>query len=359
MNDKKPIHSRTFVIMVGYWSTNIGNSFFQLGAEYLIKQVCPDDRVVALSDQPGYWNVKQGNPPHAIDYLAHVDMDYLVILGPYLRPEYPKIWQPTLRKLVNRGVKIIVLSAGMMDYSESTIEQSRRWLTEIPPHIFITRDSETYSLFGDLATHAMDGVDVATFVSDIHQPLSTTLPPYVVFNFDQIPEPIVNIDEGGVIQKNEEVIRLNGSALKFSFPEKELGLAHRYKPYLFLRSLLPHRTSVPESIAGKLIIRTDHRFNPMFIRKSYAAPNSFVSDVPQTYLNLYANTEATFSNRVHACVATLAYGKPAKLFSKSPRAYLLDRLGAKDIRQALTTIDTEWLVQEKAAMIDFLRQKLA
>jgi hypothetical protein len=71
---------------------------------------------------------------------------------------------------------------------------------------------------------------------------------------------------------------------------------------------------------------------------------------------LYANTKATFSNRVHACVATLAYGKPAKLFSNSPRAYLLDRLGAVNIRKELIKIDTAWLKQEKSAMIDFLRQ---
>jgi hypothetical protein len=57
-------------------------------------------------------------------------------------------------------------------------------------------------------------------------------------------------------------------------------------------------------------------------------------------------------------VATLAYGKPAKLFSTSPRAYLLDRLGAKNIRKELTKIDPEWLKYEKLAMINFLRENL-
>ncbi len=350
---------KTFVIVTGYWSTNIGNSFFQLGAEYMLRQAFPHDRIVFLSDQPGYWNVKVGNPANSLDYLAYIKMDYLVIQGPYLRAEYPKIWEKTLRQLKERGVKIIVLSAGMMDYSQETVEQARRWLTEIPPHIFITRDTETYKFFGDLATHAMDGVDIATYVSDLHQPLSTTLPPYITFNFDQIPQPTVVIDNGKGMQINEEVIQFDEkTAFKFTFPSRELNLARRFKPYLFLRSLLPHKNSAPESIGDKLIIRTDHRFNPMLLQKSYAAPNSFVSDVPYTYLNLYANTEATFSNRVHACVATLAYGKPAKLFSTSPRAYLLDRLGAKNIRKELTKIDSEWLKYEKLAMINFLRENL-
>ncbi|MBS3027369.1 MAG: polysaccharide pyruvyl transferase family protein [Dolichospermum sp. DET50] len=347
---------KTFVVVAGYWSTNIGNSFFQLGAEFMLRQAFPNDRVVLLSDQPGYWDVNIGNPPNSLDYLAHIDMDYLVIQGPYLRPEYPKIWEQTLRKLKERGIKIIVLSAGMMDYSQKMQEQAREWLTEIPPYVFITRDTETYKFFGDLATHAMDGVDVATFVSDLHHPLSTTLPPYIIFNFDQIPEPTVAIDNGTTVKKNEEVIQLNNLALKFRFASRELNLARRYKFYLFLRSLLPMRPSLQESIADHIIVRTDHRFNPMLLQKSYAAPNSFTSDIPHTYLNLYANTEATFSNRVHACVATLAYGKPAKLFSNSPRAYLLDRLGAVNIRKELIKIDTAWLKQEKSAMIDFLRQ---
>jgi hypothetical protein len=347
---------KTFVVVAGYWSTNIGNGFFQLGAEFILRQAFPNDRVVLLSDQAGYWNVRLGNPPNSLDYLDYIEMDYLVIQGPYLRPEYPTIWAKTLRKLKERGIKIIVLSAGMMDYSQQMVEKARQWLLEIPPYVFITRDSETYKLFGDLATYAMDGVDIATFVSDIHPPLSTTLPPYIIFNFDQIPEPNVTLDDGISLKKNEELIQFNDIALKFCFPSIELTMARRYKSYLFLRSLLPIQPSLPESIAAKLIIRTDHRFNPMLIRKSYAAPNSFVSDIPHTYLNLYANTEATFSNRVHACVATLAYGNQAKLFSTSPRAYLLDRLGATNIRNKLSKIDNAWLKSEKSAMIDFLRQ---
>ena len=72
--------ARNIAIVAGYWSTNIGNSFFQLGAEYLLHQVFPEDRVVMLSDQPGYWNVRLGNPANALGLLEHVALDYLVIL---------------------------------------------------------------------------------------------------------------------------------------------------------------------------------------------------------------------------------------------------------------------------------------
>lgn len=42
------------VIAAGYWSTNIGNSFVQLGTKYLLNQLFPDKEVFLLTDQPGY-----------------------------------------------------------------------------------------------------------------------------------------------------------------------------------------------------------------------------------------------------------------------------------------------------------------
>jgi hypothetical protein len=48
---------KTFAVLAGYWSANIGNSFFQLGAQFLLEQIFPDGHVVMLSDQPAYWNV--------------------------------------------------------------------------------------------------------------------------------------------------------------------------------------------------------------------------------------------------------------------------------------------------------------
>ena len=76
---------KVIALVGGYWSTNIGNSFFQLGAKFLSEQVFPDGRVIMLSDQPGYWNVRQGNPANAFILLEHIPMDYLVIQGPFLR----------------------------------------------------------------------------------------------------------------------------------------------------------------------------------------------------------------------------------------------------------------------------------
>jgi hypothetical protein len=341
------------VIVAGYWSSNIGNSFFQLGAEYLLRQVFPNDRVVMLSDQPGYWNVRRGNPLNALILLEHVPLDYLVILGPFLRPEYDRIWLQTLRTMYNRGVKIILLSAGAMDYSQSAIRLCRTWLSETPPYILVTRDEYTYNSFADLAEYAYNGIDVAFFVSDLFRPIPVDLDEFVIFNFDKIPEPKVwRTGDRNDNAKPDYVFEVQGDVWKIKFPGFRTAMSRKFKRYPFVDALWPQ--AYPERIGEMLIVRTDHRFNPLFLRKAFRAPNSFVSDFPYTYLTLYANAIVTLSNRVHACVATLAYGKRAMLFSNTPRAKLLERVGLKRITLQPQRLNLDCLAEEKSRMINFL-----
>ena len=118
-------------------------------------------------------------------------------------------------------------------------------------------------------------------------------------------------------------------------------------------SLLPpgHREN---EAGGYRIIRTDHRFFPHYRSKIYRYSNSFVSDVPQTYLNLYANSVCTLSDRVHACAVTLAYGNSAMLFSKTNRVGLLERVGATEICNAVVCLDMAYLAHEKQKMVQYL-----
>ena len=79
------------------------------------------------------------------------------------------------------------------------------------------------------------------------------------------------------------------------------------------------------------------------------------SDLPDDYLNLYGNCKATYSDRIHACVATLAFGNPARLYSKSERFLLFDRVGLSSIRDNIVSLDRGKIEKEKKKQIDFLR----
>ena len=347
---------KTVGVVAGYWSTNIGNSFFQLGAEYVLKQAFPEARVVLVADQPGYYNVKRGNPRNALIPVEHMPIDYLVILGPFLRPEYESIWELTIKKVLARNIKVMILSAGMMDYSAELVERSRRWLTKLNPYVLTTRDAETYRNFADLAEYAFDGIDVAFFVSDLYQPVSLGIEEYIVFNFDKIPEPCLDVLAVNARREGDYVFQFKDQMWSMRFPPVRTLLSRHSKLFSFAEHLFWNRRKYLADVDGTPIIRTDHRFNPMFLRKVYKGPNALSSDVPWPYLDIYSQASCVFSNRVHACVAALSYGRSAMLFSRTPRARLLDRIGADEITQRPSSVPSERLQREKSALLNFLRQ---
>ena len=94
--------------------------------------------------------------------------------------------------------------------------------------------------------------------------------------------------------------------------------------------------------------------------KIYRSPGGIASDEPYTYAQVYALAEATFSDRVHACVATLAYGGRAHLFNPATqRSALFDRVGATDVESGLVSIDQGLLEAEEDATLTFLGSVLA
>ena len=104
------------------------------------------------------------------------------------------------------------------------------------------------------------------------------------------------------------------------------------------------------------MFRTDHRFHPHYRNKIYNQNNSFCSDLPYGYLDIYANSELTLSDRVHACAVTMAYGHSAMLFAKTNRVGLLERVGAKDISKHPVSLDLMLINVEKEKMINWLSE---
>lgn len=113
-----------------------------------------------------------------------------------------------------------------------------------------------------------------------------------------------------------------------------------------------------DKIGEYRIIRTDQRFHPHYRNKIYRQNNSFCADVPYGYLNLYANTVLTLSDRIHACAATLAFGNSAMLFASTDRIGLLERVGVKDITQNPVKVDLAYLTNEKNKMLAWLKEKI-
>lgn len=323
MNRVKILHNG------GGWITNIGNAFLDMGSTHSLRMACPEGTVYVTSVlnrwishhvNKGMKGIIQKNKvpfANVFNLQDYADVDYIVQSGAFLAKHWFELHGHILQNLADKGIKLIINGGGMTDstYSENDIIETREYLKKLKPYIFISRDTVSFENYKDLAEYSYDGIDCAFFLSDAYQPFELNLPPYNILNFDKQNEP----------SKDELEIDVN-----------------------------------------KYIIRTHHSFwhnfalsNYLKMKKQYyMKENTMISEIPYDYLDLYANTCGTYSDRVHACVATLSYGKPARLFNKSPRTLLFSKVGAKEISNKLVMPDLTIIEKEKKKQIEFLAEVL-
>ena len=345
----------------GYWCPNIGNGFFNLGADYVLKQVFGDENVTMVFDQPAgitQWKTEKGNPPNAIDYIGHLDVDYVVLLGPVISRSFLNMWRPSIEKLAKCGTRYMILSGGMMKYNDEVLNEIKSFFKEYPPYVLTTRDRSTYNEFKDFADHAYDGVCFAYFTPDAYKPVPTTgLSPYIAVNFDKVFEPEIRINDPQS-GRSDKSFEFEGDRfdLKFMkmFTQTGLKTDRITDALVYALAPFPHKKR-PDKIGKYTLIRTDHRYSPMFMNKVYRYSNTFCADIPHTYLNIYSQAALTISDRVHACAVTLAYGNSAMFFAKTGRDELLERVGADGIHDHPVKIDLENLKKEKNALVSWLK----
>ena len=311
----------------GGWITNIGNAFIDLGSMECLREATVDVNVKLVSVFNRWvfyyaiksikrWLLKQpGKTINAFDLQEHARIGYVVQSGAFLSKDWFQMHGDILSKLSKKGVKIIINGGGIGEnaYSEEEIEETRDCLRKLSPYVFISRDRKSFDSFKDLAEYSYDGIDCAFWVSDAYTPLKLDLPEYIVLNFDKHPEP------------------------------EDLS-----------------------TDKGKLLIRTHHAiwhnfsFSQYFRMKKnyYDRKNTMISELPYDYLNLYANTSAIYSDRVHACVATLSYGNPARLFGSPSRAVLFKKIGASKITEKIIKPNLNKIEKEKQKQTDFLSRIL-
>jgi hypothetical protein len=345
---------RTFGVLCGFWSTNVGNAFFQLAAQHILQKLFPEDKAMMLADLSGYAFPKKGNHPNSFEMVAEMKMDYVVVIGPFLRREFHTILRPVLEKLAKKGTRIVCLGIGMMQYDDQTTRECKEVLKSLPIDVFTTRDTPTFEKYHDVCSNTFDGVDLAFYLPDLwDNSIYLDIEPYIVMNFDQVPEPkLVEVASG------EPLIQLGGATYTLEFQESRRKLAEKNVALQIVERMFASG-GVPDNVGPYRILRTDHRYNPILPKKVFAYPSTMSLDIPWPYMAIYASTQATLSNRVHACVATLSFGNPAMLVTKSPRAFLLDRVGAQDIKKGLVKIDMDKLKADKLALEAFIQKSLS
>lgn len=335
----------------GFYATNIGNAFFMNGARYLLKTCFPQAEIYSLGDvSANQWTGKKCRK-HDYNYVKYANVDYLVIMGPCLSKNIARLYSDTFDVLLkNKKTKLILLSVGGFSYDEDEINICRNFLTKYPPFMLFTRDEAAYRHYHDLAEISYNGICTAWFINDYSKAIPVTMPPYITMAFDALIEPQVTIS-GSLTDYIQD------SQVQFRFPmvlpDKGLigKLTSRIQPYL----LLLISQNCPESIGDYKIIRPTHKISYRYAFELFAKKNVYVSEIPDGYLNLYRNTFLNLTDRVHSAVASLVFGKPTRLFTRSKRANLFARVGTESVTEKITYINESKLVEEKEKLIEKLK----
>lgn len=324
------------ITLLRTWEVNIGNGFIDKGAKMAIQRSFPDADIVEVSGYPNLaasrrdagllpdvpvfdslpsYGTRWGdgsNLSNVVNVAEFVDSDLAVLPGCILYDHVLERYAPVFESLKERDIPIILLGAGGLDYSSQTKKYVREFIDAIDPAGIITRDSNAYEAYKNDVEHAYDGIDCAFYIDEWYQPPEAN-EELVVSTFDKGDEPAIATDK--------RIIRADHHPLC----QPNADLRSQYKKY----------TEKTEF---------------------FQEENVMVSDLLEDYLFFYANATQTHSDRIHACVPTLAYGNAAQFWFETPRGALFDRVTTDDITQKATTLDQDTLEEEKTRQAETLRQ---
>jgi len=311
--ENRPESGKRILFYGAGWPTNVGNAFIGMGAMATLQLAFPHATVGFASGMPrwffGYYqryharaeaedSVSRMN--RALDMAAFVHCDLAVFAGMAMCEEFVRVNGPVLLQLRKRGIPIVLLGTGGCRYDAPERKAFGRFLQQIEPIGFISRDDRSFEAYKDLVGQACQGIDSAFFLPEAFEPpFPLDLPSYVVANFDSTPEPALPVN-------------------------------------------------------GRFLVRAHH--NCWSVPDAhFERDNTLISDIPQDYLTLYANADEVHTDRVHAAVATLSYGGRVRFYNPTPRGSLFSVLGLDDIKNRPVRLDMDQLQRRKLRQVEILR----
>jgi hypothetical protein len=109
-------------------------------------------------------------------------------------------------------------------------------------------------------------------------------------------------------------------------------------------------------VVGKYeIVRPVHDIGYKFAHLNFARDNSFLSYNAFVYLAVYKGAKLTVTNRLHAALPALSFGRPVAYVGRTARNGALDRLGLRDYQGRVVTCAPEVIAREYAGLVNALR----
>jgi hypothetical protein len=310
----------------GFWSTNIGNSFYNIGMLWLLKSIHGKDNVHFIPDPPQV-NWPGLNDDYSI--MANLDIDLYIISGPILGNGIEKIYSGIFDQITKKGGQIGFISAGAVQYTDEEAQFVADFLSKYKVRFVFTRDSETYKLYKNkLDTYVYDGLCTSAFLNDAINP-PDIIEDYVVTNFPYFHEPVLTSTEGKWRVKRHTLLSRQPEIL--GLPVVRLQSSGIIPNFKLLRS-------------AKLV---------------YTRKNMYYSDLPFGYLSILKSAKFIFSDRVHTCAAGLILGGSCMYIkgqrrSKDGRNNIFHRFGLPEIYNKPVSLDMSYINSEKEKMKEAL-----
>ena len=309
----------------GHWHTNIGNSFYNLGAITLLKKINQNSVYFIPDPAQEYWAKLKND----YKYIDNLDLDLLIVTGPSFGGKFIDAYASVFELFTKKNKQIAFLSVGAVDYTKNETNVIAKFLEKFNIRFVSTRDSLTYESYKNrINAPVYDGICTSMFLDE-----SISVPnlddKYYVYNFDKSTEPIIFKD----------------NFYNFKFKKKKI-----YE-------------KLQKDINGLNIVRTSSVPFSSFSRLIYNRPKIYWSSSPEGYLSIYKSAEVVFSDRIHTCCAALVMGSRAMYISVSQRSKqkryeLLTRLGLEKIFNEPCQLDRSFIKHEKENLFQFLKENL-
>ncbi len=281
----------------GSWPQNIGNAFFDFGLEAVLRQAFPNAEFIRTGGAV-HWMFNNSNflrrkfigriirrmfpnfhfnNGNSVEIGELLDVDILVFAGMSMSEEFVKNNGRTFLEANKKGIAILGIGTGGSRYDAREVEVFSNFFKQLKNAALITRDDLTYNSYKNKIKNIAPGIDCAFFLPDYFSRPKFNQNGFDVLTFD------------------------------YMSPPKYLVMSEKRKYF------------------------AHHDLWGYLPRKYVRHYQTLVSDVPEDYLSLYSNCDTTYSDRVHACIASLAYGNAAQLYSETPRKELFKKLNLGEI----------------------------
>ncbi|MEL7547245.1 MAG: polysaccharide pyruvyl transferase family protein [Pseudomonadota bacterium] len=318
------------------WS-NIGDAFYQQSIEEVFRRTFPDSQVFAF-DGPAERAFRAGNwIKNSTDLRPHTVADHFVFSGPILSDTFLKRYGQLIKNIkdARKSYSLISVHGGA---DPAALAPTFEFLNRYRPCALHTRDQFTFERFSGVSDYRHSGLCFAFFAKHIEN-LPALKPdiPYICSSFYSIPEPKFEVRANS---------KLEVEGLRFT---------------QFKRNILPWRAArhlqfaAPhiERQSGFDIIRPVHDAY-RFPNVSFGRRKAYLSYNPKCFLSVYKYASATISDRVHAGVVSLSFGKPALIKPRDARYELFDN-PAITKTDGLLRADQKEIDRQYDLHIDWLR----